>query len=53
LQGARVRVCRVHRWHTALPSMLAGPLVPSKLALGENQAAWNGKMNSVGRRALE
>ena len=29
-----MRVCRVHSWHKMMPSMLAGPLVRSKLALG-------------------
>jgi len=34
MQGAHVRVCRVHSWHKMMPSMLASPLVRSKLALG-------------------
>ena len=36
MQGAHVRVCRVHSWHKMMPSMLASPLVRSKLALGDH-----------------
>ena len=36
MQGAHVRVCRVHSWHKMMPSMLPGPLVRSKLALGDH-----------------